>query len=211
MFLREPRSHVQSLFYYCTESDWGLNMTENWQREPALSNLPSWLTYYSDGTYYMMNSTFNCFAPLNYQARHLSCSGKGINISLQDHAPQVQEAVDAMNALDVVGIVERYQESICLVAASTGRALPSYCNCEDEEAWATFPELDESISRHNVTTKHGVNELSSHEIEMIDRINVVDTALYKAAVQRFLSDIDAAEQKHRVRILCNRDIVESRL
>jgi len=203
VMLREPRSHVQSLFYFCRDSRWGLSRTKEWQSDPALMDFTSWLSYYNDGSYDRTQNSFDCYSPLNYQARHFSCSGEGITGS--GPSPIAEEAIDAMNAVDLVGIVERYQESMCLFASTYMAALPPSCNCEDKEAWESFPRLSKENQGHGAA-KHIGLEMTSHDIEMIDNMNQADTVLYRAAVQRFLNAIDIAEQKHGVRILCDRKI-----
>jgi len=204
VMLREPRAHVQSMFYFCRDSKWGLMRTKEWQSDPALKDFTSWLAHYNDGSFDKTKNTFDCYSPLNFQARHFSCSGDGIAVT--GPSPTATEAIDAMNAVDLVGIVERYQESICLFASTYLAALPLFCNCEDKEAWERFPSLSEESQDH-FAVRHSTSEMNSYDIEMIDNMTKADAALYRAAVQRFLNAIDIAELKHGVRILCDREIL----
>lgn len=195
--IREPRAQVQSMFMECAYDVWGQMATQEFAGAPQLSNLSNWLGWFSGD---FTSSDFNCYHPLNFQSRHF-VQPNDCHHAWGEDLPAMNKVLERMRNYDVVGLVERMQESVCLLLDKATGELPSFCNCEDK-AWDNFPSA--SVT-HNVP-QHSVQDLSSREVEMIDALTVADSVLWKASVERFLSDIDIVEKKHGVRILCDRQL-----
>jgi len=208
--IREPRAQVQSLFIECAYDGWGRWKTHEFADAPQLSSLSDWLSWFS-GDFTSLD--FNCYHPLNFQSRHFGCrnltqsQGFDCHHAWSEDLPlPINKVLERMRSYDVVGLVERMQESVCLLLDKATGELPAFCNCEDE-AWNDFPSGASNDVTHSVPP-HSVADLSSREVEMIDALTVADAVLWKASVERFLSDIDIVEKKHRVRVLCDRQILK---
>jgi len=206
IMFREPQAIVYSQYLECVGEmhDLGVQDISN----EMFSNVTTWLTHFAD-----TNTTFDggCYNPVNLQSRVFECfDGQHHALKGNDRQHHALSGNDRPLPIDVllegytfVGIVERYQESTCLFAFLASGSLPEYCDCEDHAMWETFPAIQIT---HGVK-KHSVSDLSNHDVEMIDAITDKDVLLWQAAVQRFISDIDKAEQETGTRILCNRQIV----
>merc|ERR1719265_159183 len=111
----------------------------------------------------------------------------------------VEVAINNMMATDVVGLVEAYQESICLFHAVYRGILPQYCNCADLESWNTFEPTHKD---HGVGYYKSLSDYAPEVLSKIDVFTAEDRILYNKATQRFFRDIQAAEARFGMKILC---------
>jgi len=213
VMLREPRAHIYSLYMMscCTMfgQTFGFKVAEDVaEREPQpplLRNVTAWLSWFSQTN--VTEDFGTVYHPLNFQARHFTCLGEDPH-----HVELPEPTMDSIFAqfnsdYGFVGILERYQESMCLfVHMATGK-LPAYCDCDDPESWDAFPERHEEYD----SPPHDIADLTSDDIRMIDALTQQDTALYAEGVRRFIRKIDDAEQNHGVHILCDREIIKQPL
>jgi len=194
------------MFMECAYDGYGQEVTQEFAGAPQLSNFSDWLSWFSGD---FTSSDFNCYHPLNFQSRHFGCKNLSLTSPFECHHAwsedlplPINNVLERMRSYDVVGLVERMQESVCLLLDKATGELPAFCNCEDK-AWNDFPSM---VLTHKLPP-HSVADLSSREVEMIDALTVADAVLWKASVERFLSDIDIVEKKHGVRVLCDRQIL----
>ena len=106
-----------------------------------------------------------------------------------------------------VGLVEAYQESVCLFAATTAgvEALPAFCDCEDEGAWGQFASVGDdanSHARHGNYTHPSPEDLPAEVLEQIDAMTANDRLVYAAMVVRFVEDVEAVERASGKRVMC---------
>ena len=151
VFLRRPLYHLPSMYSHCAHSHWASRSA----RVTMPTDLESWLspwyiaqqkrvTGQSFGwpnaatTRWPADVTrFACYQPSNFMCSRLTCASKGL-CGLSGHSSSVcinsplcnlSLARANLAAASCVGLVERYQESLCVFAAvATGGLLPS-CNC----------------------------------------------------------------------------------
>jgi len=204
--LRSPRAHVLSEYFQCREGaeedrsftlperfdDWVLE----WARSQEQGEMPEKDWVYHDDPY-------TCSRPTNMQAHRFTCQDPMFFAPAID----VSQAVDNMMKTEHVGILEAYQESVCLFHAKLTGALPPYCDCTNETAWSSFRSTDE---KHGVQ-HHSLGDYSEAVMADIDSFTTVDRALYRAGVQRFLEELGEAEQKFGTRIMCNELVGEPSL
>lgn len=153
---------------------------------------------------------FCCYDPVDMQSYILSCPANtmidesyGIHVMkkprLQVEA-NVELALQNLEALWFVGLVEAYQESICVFLALATNMLPPYCNCEDSTLWwHGVPYTNED---HD-SRAHSISEIAEETLRTVDSLTVGDRRLYAAGVGRFLEDLSKVERTHGVRILCH--------
>lgn len=192
-FLREPAAHLYSMFNECKYDD-AWHMPKKY-KAMVFKDVSTWLTYF-DGS---EKRPQMCYHPYNLQARALSCSRGNAHAFVKE--PSLSAASQNLESMFFTGIVEHYQESLCLFYAKThpGTAtLPSFCNCEDEAGWHSF------VSAHvdHGLPPHSVGDLSPAELELVAKFTKLDEALYKQAKARFEREIADVERQTGVRILC---------
>jgi len=214
-FLRDPRSHVISQYYHCDMCAHTPGMYFRLQNWPDQPNMTKWLDHWitlkdnaSAGTV-ADNSTFHCYLPIDLQVRQMSCKANHSFCPGQDDRAlsdianfggSLATALSNLHMLAYVGIIEFYQESMCLIHVQEFDEFPAYCDCRDATAWGTF---------HDHHTDHGVayhpswSELTQSDIERIDKLTFEDWLLYTSAVKRFHADLQRVEQRFGKRILCD--------
>mmetsp|Transcript_109930 Transcript_109930/g.328695 ORF Transcript_109930/g.328695 Transcript_109930/m.328695 type:complete len:366 (-) Transcript_109930:49-1146(-) len=139
---------------------------------------------------------FQCYSPLNFQTQRLTCS-KPME---WPERPNFELALQRVESTWFVGLVEKYQASVCLLRAKLGEApLPPYCDCRDPKKWATFQGSHENMVGHTTN----FSAMSKETIREIDKLTTLDRQLYKAGMRRFLREIREVEEAHKTKLLCN--------
>mmetsp|Transcript_83194 Transcript_83194/g.217243 ORF Transcript_83194/g.217243 Transcript_83194/m.217243 type:complete len:327 (-) Transcript_83194:95-1075(-) len=207
-FMREPKAHVYSQWNHCRKN------LDHWFNPRGLpANFSQWLRYWSKvGDHPTAHERgFHCYIPINLQARALSC--RATVCPLVTHA--VDEAVlhDRSGELAVhedlatrrlqsvvrfVGLTEFYQESMCLLHAMSKNSFPSYCNCEDHEAWGKFPHASLDHGGGTKTT----HTLSKADAELVENLTRVDARLYQVAMGRFMEAVHEVEGRFGKKVFC---------
>jgi len=195
--VRKPIPHVQSLYMECKyDEDW--HMTPK-RQEYLLDNLSIWLEHFHsspDTADFLL-----CYHPLNLQTRYFSenrerCHNHGEKEDLNTAKTVIEQNFSG------VGLVEHYQESFCVFHAKVMPAepLPSFCNCEDAEAWRSF-QTWQNRSDHGLPA-HSVEDLSPEELSMIADLTTEDEKLYDFVKARFIKQLEEVEQDRGVRLRC---------
>lgn len=135
---------------------------------------------------------YHCFSPINLQTQRLTCEMPMVYPQMQD----LGLAVKNMQSTWFVGIVERYQESICLLHVKLGDTLPEYCDCTDPDKWNAFPGAENNVHEHDTI-------LDESQADLIDQLTSLDLKLYEAAWARFVGELQEVQQQYGVRVLCN--------
>mmetsp|Transcript_51518 Transcript_51518/g.149644 ORF Transcript_51518/g.149644 Transcript_51518/m.149644 type:complete len:323 (-) Transcript_51518:119-1087(-) len=197
-FFRSPASHVQSQFLEC-KYDKFFKRWRHHEYDVYFTNISSWLTYFNSGHV----NDFRCYHPENMQTRALTChSSYRYPGCHHKHEPMdFGTALSNLQSLYFVGIVEMYQESLCLFHAKLHNmtGLPGYCNCKNKTAWARF----HGTHYHHSTPRHSVQDLSHEDLKLISNLTALDTRLYWHAKQRFVRELQEVENVTGVRILCD--------
>jgi len=98
-----------------------------------------------------------------------------------------------------VGLLDAYDESICLLQARVRGELPRYCNCEVNALWSRRPQLH--IDSHGVQHT-SPREFNEDSLQLVDSITAGDIRLYNAAVKRFLTEVRLVEAHYGRKFLC---------
>mmetsp|Transcript_86539 Transcript_86539/g.242342 ORF Transcript_86539/g.242342 Transcript_86539/m.242342 type:complete len:655 (+) Transcript_86539:161-2125(+) len=214
MMVRAPRQHVYSQYAFCaTSSDngprhmqalmpgtfeaWVRSWTALRERQQAFGNFtigPK--TAYND-PWCFSTLPYACYSPIDLQSQRLTCR----------RAYDYPETIDSdlaiwnMESAFFVGLVEAYQESLCLLHGKVQRSLPEWCDCSDREKWQSAPLHHHS---HGVgdASKHGVEDEPDEVLKMVDQLTTSDRLLYKQATKRFVHEVHAVERKFKMKILC---------
>jgi hypothetical protein len=199
--LRSPRTHVLSQYFECASSDdWIFAAKGQVERIPKTFQeyVRSWALWQEQGNvsgYWEYSSdVLECYRPISLQAMRYTCAGPFI----WPASINSTEAVANMMDTEYVGIVEAYQESLCLFHAKLTGALPSFCDCSNATAWASYQHQSESHGE----TPHSLTDYAADVIADIDTLTHADRILYMAAVKRFEEDVRGVETHFGTKILC---------
>jgi hypothetical protein len=193
--VRNPRLHVYSQYQMCFDSDWGKQEVAKSSHHGETVSFSKWLRHFRTFT----TDDFNCYHPVNMQTRSFTCTEHNAHHETgKPNEKIVDVAIENMLQANFVGIMEYYQESFCLLHVQLELKLPSWCNCEDKEAWSSFGQTHED---HGLQ-KHREADLTRQDRVLLDEITKDDRVLYDAATTHFLENIKATEARLGVKILC---------
>mmetsp|Transcript_45906 Transcript_45906/g.127392 ORF Transcript_45906/g.127392 Transcript_45906/m.127392 type:complete len:363 (-) Transcript_45906:135-1223(-) len=215
--VRDPRAHVYSQYLECSQDPWFRSRIPARHRD-KFANFSTWLRHFlgpagaKRDTQEVTSGNLGCYHPLNMQTRYFTCRFISCDLSwegchtngafephdLRRHSNALQDAVTNLQKFYVVGLVERYQESLCVFLAKATEKVPKWCNCSDPEAWSTYKPT--RFSHH--VEKHGVEDLTEEELQMIDALTMDDRALYRQAEKRFIVSAREVERSRGVKVLC---------
>lgn len=153
---------------------------------------------------------FGCYSPLNMQARAMTCcvgrqpdgtprcANRDTHLVLAEPVPNLHAAIQALSQLDVVGITEHFQLSVCLLTHRLRRVPKPECFCDASgqrhERRVGVREVHENARSTNSTlaaNSDTVREL----LPTIDVLTTVDRLLYQRALRRFVADVQRMEQE----------------
>lgn len=203
---RRPRSHVFSQYLEC-RSGWFLKAKPEEiigdfpRNRSVVEDFGAWLgVFLTDARHH----AYNCYSPLNMQARALTCcrgpqcGNHDSHLVTSEPTPRLESASAALRELDVVGLTERYSETLCLITHRLGRVVPSSCFCDDDGQRRATPKLKQRSSAHV-----SVEALPAALLPAIDALTTIDQPLYDAASARFVDDVRSMERDlGRGRVLC---------
>ena len=197
VMFRRPRDHMLSAYEFCkvggaqhhpisfllmpkSFEEW----LQKWKESPSFGN-------------FLLDHRFACVCPYNLQTARLVC---GDFYGQYCHEkPDIELALQHMKSFSAVGITEAYQESMCLFEYQLTQQLPAYCHCKDPTGWASA----QLTFIHEEGYSKGVDDYEDGLLEILDDMTQLDRHLYKAAVQRFIEDLEQLEKKFSTRILCD--------
>ena len=111
----------------------------------------------------------------------------------------MDRALKSLDETTMLEVTEAYHESMCLFHGHLLGSLPDYCNCESP-AWAAYHETKHAHGQHYNQT---IDDMPAEVIQKVDDMTKSDKVIYKAAVQRFIKDVERMEQRFKVKILCS--------
>jgi len=212
LMLRRPADHVLSMYYHCTASgcppqwakdmmpkqfgEWVHRWTKIAQRGGAVGDFePAPRIDLGCVATYNSSVPFKCYNPVNLQVQRMTCERPYLYPA---HANEGL-AVRNMHSAAFVGIVEAFQESVCLLSANMTGKLLSGCNCENKAEWDS---MNLTHTTHGVTVAHSIADYPESVLDDVNQLTKKDRILYRESVRRFIKDIGVVEQKHGVKILC---------
>ena len=222
VFVREPRAHVLSQFLECKYDVYGskdpvfLRFAGSKEaKADVYAGFEQWLGHFT-GQWDPADGDFDCYNPLNMQARHLVCKGEGLpdggsGFADQAHHAQSKRAPPISIALAAIDhpttipfVTEYYQESLCLFMYRAGyptATVPSFCNCEDRKAWQSFRSVH---IRHGVPAKHDIKRLPQRLLDGIDSITRVDQNVYLRSIRRLQIELRQMQEETGIQVMCDK-------
>lgn len=201
-FLTDPRSDIYSQYKQCQAKQQELNT----QAEPVSQTLSQWLQQNTSSSGKAL--IVDCDVQANTQTRLLSCDSSVLAASYKHGDVDEKDLKKAIHRISkksevkFVGVMDLYQESMCLVHVRSKGVFPSYCDCQGPN-WAEFPTkkggdglLIEPEKLEQETA------LGPAELKLIDNITAFDRQLYDAARERLIHDIREVELLYGKTIYC---------
>ena len=137
--------------------------------------ISEWLRIWTEkprwGNYSIYEDDFFCYCPYNLQSYRMTCHSD-IAVAVGCYpSVDMELALANMNAVTVLGVMEAYHESYCLLAAKLLGTLPGHCDCQDFDAWNSYSATRDD---HGVQQDKGVAGLSAETLQMIDDMTQQD-------------------------------------
>uniref|UniRef100_A0A6U6FAX7 Sulfotransferase domain-containing protein n=1 Tax=Odontella aurita TaxID=265563 RepID=A0A6U6FAX7_9STRA len=180
--VRDPLSHVLSMFFHCTESK--DHATRAHMMPP---NLDDWLTAWANArgnqTQFRQNGKFSCYKPLDYQADYLEyIPDKG------------QGKAFLKNSFDVLGDLNRIQKSICAIFIKYQGEVPRECDCTNQRRLAYERSDRES---HGVKHHGSTYYVTDQQRKLIlESTRPRDVELYNVVQDVFQEQVEEIEKEH---------------
>ena len=186
--IREPHSHVLSMFVHCTESP-----DHRDRRHFMPGTLAEWLKFWvkqqrdpAQGVRYRdaPDQKFRCYTPMNFQWNRLSRPSK------QDLAAN----------FDVVGLTSDFVRSTCMMSISILNKVPRRCDCTHGE-----PNKQPMVVHKVHRVKHHGSSYPTtpQEDELIAELTRHDAQLLRDAEEHFRRKLDEIEQLWQIKICKN--------
>lgn len=220
--LRRPRNHVFSQYLEC-RSGWFVNAKPSetigtFPRGGTIAaDFGSWIHAFATDPHH---HGFGCYSPLNMQARAMTCcrgsrcGNHNVHLVASEPTPNLEEALGAAGELSVVGLTERYRETLCLITYRLGRVVPPSCFCgpprrSSDGAASAGAHTKAAVARvprerQRTSAKLSVEMMPPELAPLIDNLTAVDRSLYAAVAARFANDMASMERElGRGRMLCD--------
>eukprot|EP00039_Didymoeca_costata_P030474 m.29780 g.29780 ORF g.29780 m.29780 type:complete len:397 (+) comp8134_c0_seq1:214-1404(+) len=187
-FFRFPRAHVFSQYLECKYDNWGQKVTHNTKFPRTGTDeqgFSKWIDHFLNMKWSkaLPASQFNCYNPINMQARYVEDDRKFLQTHYLDSGPLVFNltyAKDVINSISFVGITDFYIESVCLLRFFTTRKLPPNCDWRNRN-------ISVHHEAHGVP-KHSYTTLNETLLLKVDVLSQSDLALYTMVFTRFIKD-----------------------
>lgn len=195
---RRPRHHVLSQYLECRygwfhHSKPHERLGDFPHNGSLLDGFTSWLGAFSADPHH---NGFGCYSPLNMQARAMTCcraarcANHDTHLVTGEPVPDAAAAISGLRQLDIVGLAEYSDLTMCLITHRLGRVPKPTCFCSRTASAAVAP-----LRKENERSSHVSVETMSHLFPMIDAMTSVDQRLYEAASARFLGDVRQMEDE----------------
>lgn len=122
----------------------------------------------------------------------------GAHSSQPPNASIALQMVSTFAANGVVGVMELFDESLCLVKYKLSGDLPPSCACDAP------PSTDPSLNVHNNrgVPAHSLGDLRNSTLALVDEITQVDAQVYVTALGVVLAELAELSLRLKVQLLC---------
>jgi len=200
--MREPYSHVFSMYLECRYDGWGERVTNNTgfpRSNPDFRvDFLEWLRYFAAGeseptTWADSDAAqFGCYNPWNFQTRFLVCEKRGHlirghGLPESELRPDPALAIANLKQLDHFGTLDNFDGSWCEMMVDM---FGDEQNCTDGKNGLSHKV---AVSTHGVP-HHSVADLSQEHLDLIDRMTAVDRLVYGAISQPAKKSVSSSDQ-----------------
>ena len=232
VFLRKPSQHVMSQYVHCMTAQVMIQhdhsprtmpetfdtWLEGWHRtlaKPDARNGTRWPRHKCYNPINLQCTRLTCQTPCNWHFLPYGCEGcayrsrpsleawQGCNFSSELDCNE-RSAHDALLAMDFVGIVEHFRESVCLFFSMVTGVLPPGCRCEEQEGQSgAFAHAYDSSKGKAAITQRVANKDPATRQALLTSLTAKDDALYEVGVKRFWKLLRREEARQNASISCD--------
>mmetsp|Transcript_9285 Transcript_9285/g.18947 ORF Transcript_9285/g.18947 Transcript_9285/m.18947 type:complete len:331 (-) Transcript_9285:180-1172(-) len=201
IMFRSPRDHVHSQYHQCVQiSGSNCKLGNNHECWPAnwtaAHGFEDWISYFHGDS--LVTFTGRCYNPHNLQARALTCHQRSNHNAVEHNwEPPLERALANLRSIEFVGIVEFFDESICLLLLGL-RTLPPppQCRCP------TGTDAHSSASPRTHRSKTPPLATEDHVLHAIDRLTSIDFVVYQHALRLFFNRVHEEEARLGYAFMC---------
>ena len=235
---RDPREHVLSQFSHCFANPHGAaSMSPLWgfprgnkgdtPKLGWMNGLSKWLKHFGED-WRREDGYFNCFNPINMQARYLTCGAKdevkdkaigtgaerwgtpddpgravwfqsAHYLGANDAAePDLDKVIRRLDSMQVVGVTEAMKATTCLIEYHSRGTVHPQCECGSDDS--KFPWKEE---RNEAYQPYAFADISEKNRELVMNVTRADRLVHRYAVKRLIRDSMRAEEKMGKKFLCS--------
>mmetsp|Transcript_6079 Transcript_6079/g.12424 ORF Transcript_6079/g.12424 Transcript_6079/m.12424 type:complete len:236 (+) Transcript_6079:3-710(+) len=195
MIKRNPRHHVLSQYFHCTES------SDHARRAHEMPSLDDWLEYWSynslDGE--PTNVTFGCYDPRNMQSK------------FADFHPERGDSIAGIQKkFAVIAPMDDLDVAICVIFVHYTGWIPEACDCSlsqtvklalDQEKSIAKESRNESVNFDHGVKNHGATyNTTKSQDELINQLIERDMLLYEYSKEIFEQQLMRVEEFFNVTI-----------
>jgi len=192
--IRNPKHHVLSQYFHCTESNDRGARQKNAKREVPLPNLDEWLSKWvlsiDDSKERFLNSKMRCYNPIDMQSKYVGFDNDSLNNTAMKSIQQ---------KFTVVGPLDDIDRVLCVVMIHYAGWLPAKCNCSSSDDDQRRRRLAE-ISQHGVIHHGSTYNTTRFEDSLIEKLTTKDELLYDYSKQLFETQLRVVEEYFNVTI-----------
>ena len=199
--IRDPREHVLSQYFHCTEStDAGPSLRK--KRKEALGTLDNWLETWVDEIDAKMDDDevkkMPCYDPRNMQSRFVDYDP----LKWKNHDDVALS--DLRKRFTVIGPFDQMDKALCVTFIHYTGWVPPHCDCTggQQDRGVNHGRLGDGFSHGVVHHGHSFNT-TNYQDELIRKLTEKDMLLYEGVKRLFSEHVTDLENKMNV-TLCNK-------
>mmetsp|Transcript_30786 Transcript_30786/g.81808 ORF Transcript_30786/g.81808 Transcript_30786/m.81808 type:complete len:320 (-) Transcript_30786:384-1343(-) len=176
VMVREPKQHVVSQYFHCTESP------AHKDRAHFMPSLDTWLEVWAavrpNRTIRRMQREFQCYNPVNRQNTNLKSPENETVLSTRFQA---------------VGLTTEMERSTCLFSIRVlGGVVPRRCNCTNRLPLSSkSPVVDHGVLHHGAS-----HNTTQHQANLIDELTKEDQRVFSWAQQVFAKNFIEVQERY---------------
>mmetsp|Transcript_15559 Transcript_15559/g.32480 ORF Transcript_15559/g.32480 Transcript_15559/m.32480 type:complete len:341 (-) Transcript_15559:17-1039(-) len=187
--VRNPRDHVLSQYFHCTESR---DHRNNAHFMPSSLDewLEAWTLALDNETKAEENKQFHCYDPRNYQTSWV------YNELKEDESEDLETL---KHRFAVIAPFDRMDTAICTIYIQFSGRVPAECICSSKETERKLIH-DKHDATHGVKHHGSSYNTTSEQDALIEKLTTDDALLYNRTVELFKGTLKKTEEEYGVKI-----------
>lgn len=185
LIVREPRTHVLSQYFHCTEAP----IHANKHLMPDLTTwLERWVEAMDNPALETTNQEYHCYRPINLQSEFATFD------------PDRHSIEDLREKAVVVGTKGTFHPTLCAITIEWNGFVPPACNCSSSSP-PKRRRTEQSYFSHGVKHHGDSYSTSSYQDQLIHKLTEKDRVLYSYAERLIEHKILELERRYDV-VIC---------
>eukprot|EP00934_Nitzschia_sp_Nitz4_P002000 Nitzschia sp. Nitz4//scaffold22_size323478//215839//216987//NITZ4_000560-RA/size323478-processed-gene-0.416-mRNA-1//1//CDS//3329543094//2000//frame0 len=196
--VREPRQHVISQFFHCTESK-----PHRGKAKYMPSTMDEWLEFWVNVTEVnkeevtrrrAVDPLFKCYDPRNHQTMFTE-------FQLPANNDIEQAKADLFTRFNVLGDMAKYTQSLCVIVIKYTGGVPPVCDCTNDSG-------RRRLNAHGVSHHGATYNTTKYQDSLIAKLTKWDTVLYDLVQEAFEEQLRSVEEEYQIRVCDSIDFQE---